>query len=223
MAEQPTNDAIELADVADGASPGEPDRRARMPEPLPVRLVAVADVRLPAPAGAERALDAFYVDLLGCLREGAPPNPRRLIEPLLGVPGPAPVTAPPLALGLRNAEDKPVGSIEPAGTDASPRTEAASVGSSGAMNTSTGAVLPGPVYVADNFRVRFDILEGLVERESFRSLTVEVPSLAETEAKLMEAEMEYSRQRGLTLGEESLVLLDPAGNWIELVEMKVFP
>ena len=35
--------------------------------------------------------------------------------------------------------------------------------------------------------------------------------------------MEYTRQRGLNLGEESLVLLDPAGNWVEIVEMRVVP
>ena len=41
----------------------QPDRRARMPEPLPVRLVAVEDVRLPTQAGAENDLDEFYVGL----------------------------------------------------------------------------------------------------------------------------------------------------------------
>jgi hypothetical protein len=220
MSEQPTNDAIELDDVSDGASPGAPDRRARMPEPLPVRLVAVADVRLPAPAGVERALDAFYVDLLGCIREGAEPKPRRLIEPLLGVRTEVPVIAPPLALGLRNTEDGPVAKAElPAMAAAEP--EAPSL--ENARMVPGRAVLPGPVYLADNFALRFDILEGLVERDTFRPLTIEVPSLAEAEAKLIEAEMEYTRQRGLNLGDESLVLLDPAGNWIELVEMKILP
>ena len=41
------------------------DRRPRMPEPLPVKLVAVADVRLLSAAGLERRLDAFYVGLFG--------------------------------------------------------------------------------------------------------------------------------------------------------------
>jgi hypothetical protein len=35
-----------------------------MPEPPPVFLVAVREVRLPVVAGLERALDAFYSDLL---------------------------------------------------------------------------------------------------------------------------------------------------------------
>jgi hypothetical protein len=221
MSDQPTNDAIELEEVSDGgAAPGAPDSRPLMPEPLPVRLVAVADVRLPAPAGVERALDAFYVDLLGCVREGAPPKPRRLIEPLLGVRTEAPVTAPPLALGLRNREDEPA--TKPAELpDAAPGCEAPAAAE---VRTPSGRrALCGPVYLADNYAIRFDILEAPVERVTFRPLTVEVPSLAEAEAKLMEAEMEYTRQRGLNLGEESLVLLDPAGNWVEIVEMRVVP
>ena len=40
------------------------DRRLRVPEPPPVRLVAVADMRVDAPAGCERELDAFYEGLL---------------------------------------------------------------------------------------------------------------------------------------------------------------
>jgi hypothetical protein len=219
MSDQPTNDAIELEDVSEGIAPGAPDARRQMPEPLPVRLVAVADVRLPAPAGVERALDAFYLDLLGCLRQGAAPKPRRLIEPLLGVRTEAPVTAPPLALGLRNREDEPAERAE-----LPPAAPSGDMSDSVETRTPAGqAVLPGPVYLTDNFAVRFDILEGLVGRDSFRPLTVEVPSLAEAEAKLIDAEMEYTRQRGLNLGEESLVLLDPAGNWIEIVEMRVVP
>jgi hypothetical protein len=41
------------------------DRRPLVPEPLPVRLIAIEDVDLPAASGSERALEAFYVDLLG--------------------------------------------------------------------------------------------------------------------------------------------------------------
>jgi len=221
MSDQPTKDAIELDEVSEGgAAPGAPDPRPLMPEPLPVRLVAVADVRLPAPAGVERALDAFYADLLGCAREGAPPKPRRLIEPLLGVRTEAPVTAPPLALGLRNREDEPA----PKPADLPATAPADDVSAAEEVRTSSGRpALSGPVYFADNFAIRFDVLEAPVERDTFRPLTVEVPSLAEAEAKLIEAEMEYTRQRGLNLGEESLVLLDPAGNWVEIVEMRVVP
>src|SRR3954454_9604123 len=68
-------------DPAGGESLPELDRRRRMPEPLPVRLVAVADVRLPATAGLERELDAFYVDLLGFEREGVPRKPKVQLDP----------------------------------------------------------------------------------------------------------------------------------------------
>jgi hypothetical protein len=46
------------------------DNRPHMPEPPPVRLVAVEDVHVPAASGVERELDAFYVDLLRFEREG---------------------------------------------------------------------------------------------------------------------------------------------------------
>ena len=39
------------------------DRRPRMDEPLPVKLVAVDDVRMICPGGIEEELDAFYVGL----------------------------------------------------------------------------------------------------------------------------------------------------------------
>ena len=40
------------------------DRRPLIPEPPPVKLVTVEDARLPASAGLERELNAFYIDLL---------------------------------------------------------------------------------------------------------------------------------------------------------------
>ncbi len=77
-----------------------------------------------------------------------------------------------------------------------------------------------PVYESENFRLRFDWLEGLIERDDFRMLGIAVPSLAEAEAKLVEAEIEYTRQRGLQPGQEMLILQDPAGNWLQLVEYR---
>jgi hypothetical protein len=44
------------------------DRRPLVPEPLPVSLIAVNDMRVDAPAGRERELDAFYGKLLGMER-----------------------------------------------------------------------------------------------------------------------------------------------------------
>ncbi|HEV2292567.1 MAG TPA: VOC family protein [Tepidisphaeraceae bacterium] len=127
------------------------DRRPRMDQPLPVKLVAVEDVRLPAPAGVEVKLDAFYVELLGF--ERMPPD-----------------------------------------------TE---------MN-----------YRAENVALRFDIQEQPVEHENLRPQGIEVLSLPETELKLIGGEYEYVRQRGILSGTESIVMRDPAGNWIELVELR---
>jgi hypothetical protein len=126
------------------------DKRPRMPEPLPVRLVSVEHVRLPAPAGVEVKLDELYVALLEFQR------------------------------------------------------------------------LEGELaYRADNFTLRFDVLEPPIAHDSLRPQQIEVLSLADTEKKLIEAEIEYARQRGLTPGEETLLLLDPAGNWIEITERRI--
>ena len=59
---------IELVEATSGAVP-KADRRPRIPEPLPVRLVAVEDVRLTAKMEFADDLDAFYVELLGFERE----------------------------------------------------------------------------------------------------------------------------------------------------------
>src|SRR4051794_14724400 len=57
------DDALELVTPDTPFTPAA-DRRPRMPEPLPVRLVAVDDVTLITAAGLETELDAFYVGLL---------------------------------------------------------------------------------------------------------------------------------------------------------------
>lgn len=128
------------------------DRRPRVPEPLPVRLVTVDDARLPAAAGLERQLDAFYVGVLGFVR-------------------------------LRPGED-------------------------------------AIAYRADNFALHINVVEPPLRREDMRPLGLEVPSLADLELKLADAEVEYSRQRGLLPGEEAIVLVDPAGNWLEVVDRR---
>ena len=144
-------DRFELEPVAGDFAP-EPDNRPRMPEPLPVRLVAVDDVRMLLPAGFdEAALDAFYVGLLGFARHGD-------LERL--------------------------------------------------------------TYRAENFSLTFDVIEPPLRRGDMRPLGVEVPSLADLELKLIEAEAEYSRRRGLLPGEEAIVMLDPAGNWLEIIDRR---
>ena len=127
------------------------DRRRRVPEPLPVRLVTVADARLPAPRDMEPQLDAFYAGLWSFERE---------------------------------------------------------VG------------WPVPVYRAENFNIRFDVSDPPIRREDMRPLGIEVPSLADAEHKLIDHEIRYARQKGVNPGEGSLLLLDPAGNWIEITESR---
>lgn len=75
-----------------------------------------------------------------------------------------------------------------------------------------------PVYRAENFRLIFDVLEPPVERDDFRPLRIEVASLQAAEQRLVDRELAYTRQRGLLPGQESLALLDPAGNWVEVNE-----
>jgi hypothetical protein len=128
------------------------DQRPRMPEPLPVRLVSIGDVRLPAPPGVEREIDAFYIGLFGF--ERIPP-----FEELS--------------------------------------------------------------YRAENYTLRFSVQEPPVVHDSMRAVTIEIPSLADAVQKLNQTTLEYTRQKGVSPGTESIVLLDPAGNWIELVETRL--
>lgn len=58
---------MELEPAANLFQP-EIDRRPRVPQPLPVRLVTIDDARLLAAAGLERQLDALYVGVLGFAR-----------------------------------------------------------------------------------------------------------------------------------------------------------
>jgi hypothetical protein len=126
------------------------DARPRLPEPLPVKLIAVEDLRLPAQAGAEKEMDELYVGLLEFVKEDA---------------------------GKAS-------------------------------------------YRADNLSVHFQPVAGLVERDGYRPLQIEVLSLRDTEKKLIAAEREYERQRGLTPGSEVLVMLDPSGNLLVISEAR---
>lgn len=189
------DDRIELEAAGDAAGLGtRGDRRPRMPEPLPVKLLAVEDVRLPATAGLEARLDDFYAGLLEFERVDVElPRPRAKVEPLPGV--------------REEGRDWPM-------------IRRGRIGLPPALASADRPHTFGPVYRAENFRVHFDLVEGLVERESVRPLGIEVLSLAAAEAKLAAADIEYARQRGVSPGQESLLLTDPAGNWIELVEMR---
>src|SRR6476661_1176024 len=103
------------------------DQRPIIPEPLPVRLVAIDDVAAVTRAGLEEKLDAFYVQMLQFERDPS--------EPL--------------------------------------------------------------TYHADNFNLRFAIVETPPDRDDMRPIGIEVQSLQDAEAKLNERELEYTQQRGL--------------------------
>jgi hypothetical protein len=127
------------------------DRRLRVPESLPVKLVAVADMRIESGAGRERQLDAFYAGLLGMQR----------------------------------------------------------------------IVGESIVYRTENFDLYVEVLEPPIVREDYRPVRIEIKSLAEIELKLIEQQTPHVRRKGIVPGEEALVLQDPAGNWIELTEVRL--
>ena len=125
-----------------------PDLRPRVPEPLPIKLIAVADMRVDARAGIEVQLDRFYAK----------------------------------TLGMQRIEGEAI------------------------------------IYQAENFDLYIDVLEPPVIREDYRPIRAEVRSLPDMALKLREAEIEHVRRKGLTPGDEALVMQDPAGNWVELTQ-----
>jgi hypothetical protein len=146
-----TNESIPVETEVSVASTGAgADRRPRMPEPLPVRLVAVEDVRLPAPRGVDEQLDALYAGILRF--------------------------------------ERVAGELS---------------------------------YRSENFVLRFELTDRPAVHASLRPQGIEVLRLADVEHMLIEAEIEHTRQRGLMPGQETLLLLDPAGNWIEIGEIRL--
>lgn len=143
--------SLPLEDAAQSVS--RPDARPRMPEPPPVRLVAVEDVRIDAPRGLHEPLDDFYASLLKFNREYADPE-----------------------------------------------------------------VI---VYGAENFRLLVKLIDPPVLRDDLRPILIEVPDLLAVEHELVERKTDYQRLRRLTLAHASLLLLDPARNWVELYEYRL--
>jgi hypothetical protein len=131
-----------------------PDPRPRMENPPPVRVVAVKDVHLPAPAGIETQLDAFYVHLLGFVRDNDAPDGRL-------------------------------------------------------------------VYQAENVDMVFEVQEPPVPRDRLRPVEIELPGLPDLERRIIEQELSYERLRAILTGRDSLLLQDPAKNWVALVDMSV--
>jgi len=151
MASMSGPDSIPLEPTAAVAEPSAQDKRPKMPEPLPVRLIAVADVALPAQTDLEKEMDRLYLDVLGFQRDRA------------------------------------------------------------------GNAL---IYQADNFRLILMPIEGLICRVNYRPAQIEVPSLAELEAKLIDYEIEYMPLRGLLPGSEALLVMDPSGNYLEITDRR---
>jgi hypothetical protein len=77
------------------------------------------------------------------------------------------------------------------------------------------------IYRAENFRLRFVIHELPQSRQDMRSIGITVPSFPDLIQRLNDLEIPFIRQKGLSPGEESLLLRDPAGNWLQLFEMKL--
>lgn len=127
-----------------------PDRRARMEEPPPVRLVAVEDVRVEAAAGLERDLDAFYASLLQFVKEYA-----------------------------------------------------------------DGDVI---VYGAENFRILMKVAEPPMLRDDLRPVIIEIASLSDLGRKLSELKIEFEYVQSLLPGSECILLRDPAGNWVQIMQ-----
>ncbi len=157
MSDQEKSHPIELEPSVDrGPIESGIDRRRRMEEPLPVRLIAINHVELDAPASVSDELDNFYLEFLEFVRGSS-----------------------------RDGGDF------------------------------------DRVYDAENFQLRFRFFEDLIQRGDYRPTLIEVQSLAAAEQKLIEREWEYARQKALSVGQQSLLLQDPAGNWIELIEAKI--
>jgi hypothetical protein len=79
----------------------------------------------------------------------------------------------------------------------------------------------GIVFRADNFRVRFSIVEVPPPRTDYRPLMLTIPSLNELIERLREAEIEFQSVRLIALGMQRLLLADPAGNPLEISEKRI--
>jgi hypothetical protein len=130
------------------------DSRPTIPEPLPVRLIAIGDVRADAVAGTEVAMDEIYVKVLEFQRVPQPVDAHRI------------------------------------------------------------------TYQADNARLNFTVKEPTFARDDFRPIQIEVLSLAVLSNKLIEREIEFTRQKSIIPGQESVVFQDPSANFVEVTERK---
>jgi len=78
----------------------------------------------------------------------------------------------------------------------------------------------GLAYRAENWRLRFELLERPQPREDYRLLGVVVPSLADIVGRLTDAGVSYTLQVGLLAGQECIVISDPCGNLLAITESR---
>ena len=76
------------------------------------------------------------------------------------------------------------------------------------------------IYRAENLRLHVALIKEQPEHD-LRPTAIEVTSLADVEQRLFEREIEFEIQRGLLPGQRTLLLLDPAGNWVAISEAPV--
>jgi hypothetical protein len=76
------------------------------------------------------------------------------------------------------------------------------------------------IYKAENQRLVFEVVEPPLLREDFRPIGIDVASLVAFEHQLIEREIGFTWQRGLTAGQATLLLQDPAGNWVQIGQIK---
>jgi hypothetical protein len=76
------------------------------------------------------------------------------------------------------------------------------------------------IYRAENGRLYFDVVGAGYQREDFRPIAIDVPSLAILQQQLIEREIDHEWQRGLSAARDTLLLQDPAGNWVALTERR---
>lgn len=76
-------------------------------------------------------------------------------------------------------------------------------------------------YRADNFCIRFQWQEGLIERLSLRPVGIEIQSLDVFQRKLTDLQIEFQYQQGIVPGTQSIHLPDPAGNLVQIYERRI--
>ncbi|HEX4793001.1 MAG TPA: hypothetical protein VH370_04370 [Humisphaera sp.] len=77
------------------------------------------------------------------------------------------------------------------------------------------------IYRADNERLIFHVVEVPPPREDFRPLGIQVQCLNDIEHALVENKIEFEVQRGVVVGLRSLLLTDPAANWVSISEAPI--